>query len=93
MKLANRNDYITLTTKRYVKEGLKLGVLLPSEVTVKVKNDDYIIIESSKGIVEIPEKGAISLKNAPKEIKINKGETKKLTLPVTDYFDSITITY
>ena len=93
MKLPNMNDYITLTTKEYVKEGIKLNILLPSEVIIKEKNDDFIVIESSMGIAEISENGFISLMDAPKEIRINKGETKKLTLPVTDYFNSVTITY
>lgn len=93
MKIPNPKDYITVTTKRYIEEGCKLNILLPSEVYVKEKNDEYIIITSSLGIAEINEIGAINLKSAPKEIKIKKGETKKLTLPVTDYFSSVTIGY
>ncbi len=93
MRVPNINDYITLTTRKYVKEGVKLDILLPSEIIIKEKNDEFIVIESSMGIAEISEKGTISLMNAPKEIRINKGETKKLTLPVTDYFSSVTITY
>lgn len=93
MKLPDMNDYITLTTKEYVKEGTKLDILPPSEVIIKEKNDDFIIIESSMGIAEVSEKGGISLLDAPKEIRINKGETKKVTLPMFDYFHSVTITY
>jgi hypothetical protein len=93
VRLPNMSDYISLTTKEYVKEGVKLDILPPSEIIIKEKNDDYIIIGSSMGITEISDKGTISLMNAPKEIKIKKGETKKLTLPMTDYFDSVTITY
>lgn len=93
MRSPNMNDYITLTTNEYVKEGIKLDILLPSEIIIKEKNDDFIVIESSMGIAEISEKGFMSLMNTPKKIRINKGETKKLTLPVTDYFGSVTITY
>ena len=93
MKMPNMNDYISLKTKKYIKDGLKLDILLPSEVTIKEKTDNFIIISSSMGITEISEKGTISLINAQNEIKINKGETKRLTLPMTDYFGSVTITY
>lgn len=93
MRLPNMNDYITLTTKEYVKEGIKLDILSPSEIIIREKNDNFIVIESSMGIAEVSERGTISLMDAPKEIRINKGETKKLTLPVTDYFSSVTITY
>ncbi len=93
MKMPNMNDYITLTMEVYIKEGIKLNILSPSEVVVKEKTANYIIIESSMGIAEISDKGTISLMNTSKEIRINKGETKKLTLPVTDYFGSATIKY
>lgn len=93
MRVPNPNDYIALTTKKYIEEGCKLNILSPSEVYIKEKNDEYIILTSSLGIAEINEIGAISLKNAPKEIMIKKGETKKLTLPVRDYFSSVIIGY
>ena len=92
MRIPNPNDYISLTTKRYIEEGCKLNILLPSEVCIKEKNNEYIVISSSLGIAEI-KNGFINLSNAPKEITIKKGETKKLTLPVTDYFDAVTISY
>ena len=75
-----------------IEEGVKLNILLPSEVKIKEKTDDYIIISSSLGIVEIVD-GKISLLNAPHEIRINKGEEKKLTLPMTDYSESVIIKY
>ena len=93
MWVPNLNDYITVTTKRYIEEGCKLDILSPSEVYIKEKNDEYIILTCCVGIADINEIGAISLKNTPKETMIKKGETKKLTLPVTDYFSSVIIGY
>lgn len=87
------NEYIEITEKVYISDNMKLDILKPSNVFVKEKNEDYIIIESSAGITEIKDDGTINLFDNTKEIKILKGEQKKVTLPLTDYFDSVIIKY
>lgn len=67
-------------------------MLSACEIFVKEKTD-YIVLESSKGLVEVSESGTIDLMNSLTEIRINKGEAKKITLAATDYFYSVTIKY
>ena len=93
MKMPNKNDAITITNKVYVEEEAVLNILPPSRVTIKEKNDDYIIIESSYGITEVNKDSGINLFDDNKEIVIKKGESKTLTLPMTDYIGSVTIEY
>lgn len=92
MRMPNENDIISITKKEVIYAGKKLDILAPSEVRIKEKTDEYIIIESSLGIVEVVN-DSFSLHNPPKEIMIKKGEEKKLTLPMTDYFGSVIIKY
>lgn len=67
-------------------------MLSACEIFVKEKTD-YIVLESSKGLAEVSESGTIDLMNSLTEIRINKGEAKKITLAATDYFYSVTIKY
>lgn len=92
MRMPNENDYISVTKKEYVYNGKKLDAFNPYEVYIKEKTDEYIVIESEAGIVE-EVNGAISLYNPPTSIKINKGETKVLAIPVTDNPYNVTIKY
>lgn len=92
MKVPDLKYSIEITSREYLHEGCKLDILKPSEVTVKELTDDYVVLASTEGIVEVND-GGISLSNSPKEIKIQKGECKTVTLPVTDYFHSVTIQY
>lgn len=93
MKIPNVNDAISITTKNYVEKGTKLNILPPSEITIIEKTDEYIVLESSLGITEINDNGGINLMSGEKTLKINKGESKKITLPMMDYFHSVVIKY
>ena len=93
INIDSMNKYIEVISKVSISDNMKLDILRPSNVWIKEKNDDYIIIESSCGITEIKEDGTINLFDNSKEIKILKGEQKELTLPLTDYFDSVIIKY
>jgi len=93
MKIPNENNAITITTKNYIEKGAKLNILPPSEITIIEKTEDYIVLESSLGITEIKENGGINLMSEDKTIKINKGESKNITLPMFDYFHSVVIKY
>lgn len=93
MKSLNNNDYITITKKEYISENSKLNILSGVEIIVKEKTEDYIILESNSGLTEVKENGTINLFDPQKEIKINKGESKKITLAATDYFDSVIVKY
>lgn len=93
MRMPNLNDKLTITRNYYIDNDTKLNVLSGCEIIVKEKTDDYIILFCSVGLAEISDSDTISLFDAPKEVRINKGETKHLTLPVTDYFESVYIKY
>ncbi len=93
MKSLNNNDYITITKKKYISENSKLNILSGVEIVVKEKTEDYVILKSNSGLTEVKENGTINLFDAQKEIKINKGESKKITLAATDYFDSVIVKY
>ncbi len=92
MKLPNKNDFITVTTQEYIQEGTELN-FLPGKIVVKEKTDEYIVLESSYELTEVNQFGMINLSNGFKEIKINKGESKVLTLAMTDFPFSATIKY
>ncbi len=92
MRMPNEKDEIKVTTNHYICKGQKLDILQPSEVYIKEKTDEYIVIYSSDGIVEVID-GKVSLYNSTKEITIKKGEIKTLTLPMTDYFSYAIIEY
>lgn len=93
MKHLNNNDYITITKKEYISENSKLNILSGVKIVIKEKNEDYIILESNNDLTEVKENGTINLLDAKKELKINKGESKKITLAATDYVDSVIVKY
>lgn len=78
---------------RNFKQGDKLDILVPSEVFIIEMCDEYVVIESNMSMTEIRPNGTMSLLNTFKNIKINKGEIKKITLARTDYKDSVMLTY
>lgn len=78
---------------REFNQGDKLDILAPSEVYVIELCDEYVVIESNMSMTEIKPNGTMSLFNTFKQLKINKGETKKVTLARTDYKDSVTLMY
>lgn len=87
MGIPNENDYVEITYNKFIHEGSVLDVFgVENKAYVKEKTDEYIIIASEYGIVELAEDNSINLNNPSKEIKINKGETKKLSIPMTDNF-------
>jgi hypothetical protein len=75
------------------KIGDKLDILVPSDVFVVDATEDYIVIESSLSMTEVKENGTISLMNTFKQLKINRGESKNITLARTDYKGTITLMY
>lgn len=75
------------------KIGDKLDILVPSDVFVVDVTEDYIVIESSLSMTEVKENGTISLMNTFKQLKINRGESKTITLARTDYKGTITLIY
>ena len=95
MRMPNENDYIKVTYNKFIHEGSVLDVFgVEDKVYVKEKTDEYIIIASEYGIVEVADDNSINLNNPPREIKINKGESKTLTIPMTDnFYDDVTIKY
>ena len=95
MRMPNENDYIKITYNKLVHEGSVLDIFgVEDKVYVKEKTDEYIIIASEYGIVEVSDDNSINLNNPPREIKINKGESKTLTIPMTDnFYGDVTIKY
>lgn len=73
--------------------GDKLNILLPSEVYIKEKNFEYVLIDSSISMTEIKENGTISLYNTFNQLKLYKGESKRVTLALTDYKSSVTLEF
>ena len=93
MKMIDKNDYITIKKQVFAKPGVKLNILSGYEITVKEKTMDYIILKSPSGLTEVNENGTINLLDSKHEIKINKGESKTITIPAMDYFDSVEVKY
>ena len=93
MKIINKEDYIYITEPKIVSKGSKLDILSPSEVIVKDKTKDYITIESSIALAVVNENGRINLNSDIYEVTINKGQEIKITLALTDYFQSVVIKY
>ena len=78
---------------RDFKQGDKLNVLVPSEIYIVEMNDNYVVVESSLSLTEVKDNGTISLMDTFKQLKINKGENKNITLARTDYKGSVTLMY
>lgn len=78
---------------RDFKQGDKLNVLVPSEIYIVEMNDNYVVVESSLSLTEVKDNGTISLMDTFKQLKINKGENKNITLARTDYKGAVTLMY
>lgn len=78
---------------REFKQGDKLNILVPSEIYIVEMNDNYVVVESSLSLTEVKDNGTISLIDTFTQVKINKGENKKITLARTDYSGAVTLMY
>ena len=88
----NIPNKLKITQSYYINEGLKIDILKPSEIEVLEITDEYVILKSSMGFAEITN-NTIDLNKKLETIKIKKGEKKQVTLPMLDYYNSISIEY